>query len=214
MVIKKPQLRGLCCFGVYLHNNDIFIIKHHKAEVKFSCLKIRCHLRYYVASTQSYSWANNLKYPHQPRGIKMAESHVISALVLKRSEICGEIVAYREKIEALHGALKSLDASIKLFSPEFDLRTVKPKRTHNRNELFKHGEIQRLTFDVMRESTIPLSSREIVNKIIELKGIEETTETVAKIQRHIITMFRHKENTLVKQVDRGSDGAMKWVIFS
>lgn len=149
----------------------------------------------------------------KPREIKMAESHVISALVLKRSELCGEIISCRERIKAIEHELIHIDASIKIFAPEYDLRTVKGKRPYERNDIFKHGEVQRLSLEIMRESETPLSSRDITNKILALKNLEENTANIAKVQKHVSTMFRHKEDVLVRQVDRGSNGALRWMVI-
>ena len=63
----------------------------------------------------------------------MAESLVVSGLVSKRSEVAGQIISYQAEISRLQESLSHLDGSIKLFSPEYDLRTIKAKRTNKRN---------------------------------------------------------------------------------
>lgn len=148
----------------------------------------------------------------KPRGNKMAESHVISALVEKRAEIAGKIIAYREDIELMEAALKHIDGSIKVFSPDYDLRTIPSKRTYKKNENFKHGEFQRLMLQIIRESPTPLSGREITEKIIRLKSLEETTANIIQIQKNTIKILRYQEGKMVKQVKKDSDGVMKWVV--
>ena len=58
----------------------------------------------------------------------MSESHVVSGLVAKRSELAGLIDHHQKEIDRLTGDLVHLDAAIKLFSPEFDLGTIKRKQ--------------------------------------------------------------------------------------
>jgi hypothetical protein len=60
----------------------------------------------------------------------MAESLVVSGLVSKRSEVAGQIISYQAEITRLQESLSHLDGSIKLFAPEYDLRTIKSKRTN------------------------------------------------------------------------------------
>lgn len=113
----------------------------------------------------------------------MAESLVVSGLVSKRSEVAGQIISYQAEITRLQESLSHLDGSIKLFAPEYDLRTIKSKRTNTRNQYFVKGEAQRLTLDVMREAGKPLNNLEITAQLLERKGIEATEAITARIQK-------------------------------
>lgn len=81
----------------------------------------------------------------------MSESHVISALVAKRSELSGLVEHYMQEIKRMDADLHHIDASIKLFDPDYDLRTIKIKQHRKVNLYFKHGESARLVLDVLRE---------------------------------------------------------------
>jgi hypothetical protein len=142
----------------------------------------------------------------------MAESLVVSGLVSKRAEVAGQIASYKTEITKLQSALLHLDGSIKLFAPEFDLRTIKSKRTNTRNQYFKQGEAQRLTLDVMREAGAALCSREITDALLQRKGIASTVALVARIQKNILAvMHRLEARNIVRKVDDGV-GAMQWAI--
>ena len=52
----------------------------------------------------------------------MAESHVISALIKKRSELSGEIEYYEKIIKEHREDLVSLDKTIHLFDEDYDNR--------------------------------------------------------------------------------------------
>ena len=80
----------------------------------------------------------------------MAESHVVSGLVAKRSEMAGLIQHYQSEIARVSGDLRHLDATIKLFAPEFDLRTVRAKEHRERNQYFRQGERPRMVLDILR----------------------------------------------------------------
>lgn len=51
----------------------------------------------------------------------MAGSHVISALTSKRSELAGIVQRYKQEITRLSEEVKTLDAVIKLFEPEYPI---------------------------------------------------------------------------------------------
>ncbi|MEN6586130.1 MAG: hypothetical protein ABFE02_08840 [Sulfuricella sp.] len=57
----------------------------------------------------------------------MAETHVVSALVDKYAELSGLILDYQKKIDQMCIAVGHLDASIKLFAPDYDLRSIRCK---------------------------------------------------------------------------------------
>ena len=144
----------------------------------------------------------------------MAESLVVSGLVSKRAEVAGQIASYKTEITRLQGALSHLDGSIKLFAPEYDLRTVKAKRTNTRNQYFKQGEAQRMTLDVMREEAVPLNSREITDRLLKRKGIASSAELIARIQKNVIAVLHRQNGQLLEQVETNDEhGAMKWVII-
>lgn len=143
----------------------------------------------------------------------MAESLVVSGLVSKRAEVAGQIVSHKTEITRLQGALSHLDGSIKLFAPEYDLSTVKSKRTNTRNQYFKQGEAQRMTLDVMREEAAPLSSREITDRLLQRKGIESNAMLVTQIQKNVLAALHRQDGRLVRRVEAGGEpGAMRWAV--
>ena len=142
----------------------------------------------------------------------MAESHVVSGLLSKREEIAGQITTIQAEIGRLQGALTHLDNTIKLFSPQYDLRTIKGKRTYTKSKNFERGEAQRMTLDVLREFKKPLCSREIVDELLERKSIEPTSTTVVNLQKNILTILHSLEKRkIIVQVDNAG-GSLKWRI--
>lgn len=142
----------------------------------------------------------------------MAESHVVSGLLSKREEIAGQITTIQAEIGRLQGALTHLDNTIKLFSPQYDLRTIKGKRTYTKSKHFERGEAQRMTLDMLRELKKPLCSREIVDELLERKNIESTTASVVNLQKNILTILHSLEKRkIIIQVDNAG-GALKWRI--
>ncbi|MET3138553.1 hypothetical protein AAKU61_002923 [Undibacterium sp. GrIS 1.2] len=143
----------------------------------------------------------------------MAESLVVSGLVSKRAEVAGQIASFQTQITRLQDALSHLDGSIKLFAPDYDLRTVKARRTNERNQYFNRGEAQRMTLDAMREAGSASTTREITIRLLKRKGIEADAALVARIQKNVIAVLHRQDGHLVKQVDaEGEPGVVKWVI--
>lgn len=143
----------------------------------------------------------------------MAESHVVSGLVAKRSELVGQIEKLQDEIAGIRALMDCIDGSIKIFDPEYDLRNIKGKRTNTRNQHFKHGEFQRLTLNIMRTSGSPITSRDIVNEMISRKGFDSTPEMVQKLQRLILGTLHNLEKRGIVKSAKNEDGSRSQIKF-
>ena len=139
----------------------------------------------------------------------MAESHVVSGLVAKHSELAGIIQFHRTEIERVAADLKHLDATIKLFSPEIDLRSLGAKRMTSSSasvggfKHFKSKESHTLVLDQLRVATEPLSAVMICTAIMADRGMEDAKELRISIQRTLTgTLRRLEKRGLVKEVER------------
>jgi len=141
----------------------------------------------------------------------MAETHVISALVSKRSELAGLVAHHHKEITRLSEEVQTLDATIKLFDPDYRIHTIKPKRYQKKNVFFKHGEAYRTVLDVLREYGKPLSTKDIAKLILSRKGIDSEHEKA--LQASILTILhRQKKSGLVGTTGKDLKGNCIWVI--
>ena len=88
----------------------------------------------------------------------MAETHVISALTSKRSELAGLVAFHSKEIGRIAEEVKALDATIKLFEPEYRINSIKPKRYQRKSQFFKHGEAHKLVLEILRDAKVPIST--------------------------------------------------------
>lgn len=102
----------------------------------------------------------------------MAETHVVSGLAAKRAELTGQIEHYQTLIARLCADVAHLDAAIKLFAPDFDLRTVRPKAYRAKASIFRYGDALVQVLDVMREAGEPVTSSQIANALLAKLGDE------------------------------------------
>ena len=106
----------------------------------------------------------------------MAESHVVAALTSKRAELTGLIEHHWKEMGRLAGDLAHLDATLQLFSPAIDLRTIRAKAHRVRSRFFRPGECQRRVLDIFREAQgAALTSRQIGEALVVRQGLEPTT---------------------------------------
>lgn len=141
----------------------------------------------------------------------MAESHVITGLVSKRSELAGLVDHHRKEIARLGDDLKALDAAIKIFDPDYNLSTVKAKAHRVKNSFFEHGEATKLILDVLRDAGGKLDTMEIGNSIANRKGIILDTIDDKAFRACIITaMSRLRSKGTVRELGRDDAGVIGW----
>jgi hypothetical protein len=102
----------------------------------------------------------------------MAETHVVSGLVNKRAELTGQIQHYIQLIQRLEADKAHIDATIKLFAPDFNLNAIRAKQYRQRSSVFKYGDALVQVLDVMREADRPIASQEIA-EILAAKASAE-----------------------------------------
>ncbi len=133
----------------------------------------------------------------------MAETHVISALVSKRSELLGEIQYHEALIKEHKTNLSTIDKTIHIFDTSYDLRTVKSKRVM-KQRYFNNGEAVVLILDTLRKLNRPTKTHEISDIIASNKGlILESDYEKSTFQKAIVaSLSRSADNDLVERVGR------------
>jgi hypothetical protein len=120
---------------------------------------------------------------------------------LKRAEISGHIHDLEKRIARQRANLANLDATIKLFSPGTNPDAIPPKRVYRRTRYFAHNELSRLTQDVLRTASGPLTSAEIAAVVMQAKGMPSGDEAFREIvaSRALTVLRRHaKRGAVVK----------------
>ena len=100
----------------------------------------------------------------------MAESHVISALAAKHSELQGKIKSYQEAVKEARDEILTISKSIKIFDPNYDLRKIAPKKTRER--YFKHKELTRLVIEHIKNND-NANINELAEYVIRVKALPQ-----------------------------------------
>lgn len=129
----------------------------------------------------------------------MAQSLVVSGLAARRAELTGQIQHYRTLIARLAADIAHLDATIKQFDPEFDLRTVRPKAYRTRVSIFRYGDALVQVLDVMRAAAEPVTSSQIAQTLLAKLGDTSGTQDYNCAAKHVNNaLHRLRDNGLVE----------------
>ena len=130
----------------------------------------------------------------------MAESHVISALVSKHSELQGNIKYYQDIISKLKSELETIDRAITIFDPSYKTTFIRAKRISNAS-YFPHGELNRRIIECLKIK--PSTVNEIAEYVF--KDEEVDGALIAKYRQNISSLISKliKRGTISLFIDNG-----------
>ena len=140
----------------------------------------------------------------------MAESHVLPALVNKRAEIAGMITRTEQQLGQFRADLVHLDATIRLFAPEMEPKTIPAKRIRQSDLWFEQGELSRRVLDALRRVGEPIRAPDLVRAVMIDKGLDPADRpSFVRVQWKV----RDTLNPLNKRGLLASDGAGHGVLW-
>ena len=140
----------------------------------------------------------------------MAESHIVSGLVAKRGEVAGEAQHCRRELQRLADELGHLDATIRLFDPDYDLGGIRPRQRRRGHRWFGPGECQRLVLEVLRDAAGPLSDQGVAVAVATRKGVQDRPEALAALQKTTLAVLRRLAGKGAARAVGLADGGRAW----
>jgi hypothetical protein len=131
-------------------------------------------------------------------------------LVAKRGELAGEVGRHRRELNRLVEALGHVEATIRLFDPSYALDTIAAHKQGSRHQWFGPGECQRLVLEVLRDAVAPLSGRALAREVVARKGLEESAEMLAAVQKTVLAVLRRLVAKGVVRRQALADGTHVW----
>jgi hypothetical protein len=132
---------------------------------------------------------------------EIASKQAVYTLGLLHAELAGKLLAKREAIR-LRTAMLQVAAVMKMLNPAVNIRLIAPKRRVVGNPFFKRGTLFRRAVDVMRWEGVPMTPREITDRLIAEKAPQPTRKQAIDIQAAIAKARRRSGG------QRGSAEAM------
>jgi len=141
----------------------------------------------------------------------MADVHVMNALTTKRGELVGQIEDRRQQMKQLGEELAHLEATMRLFDPQWVLDPVAVRRRSRRRRFFRSGECQRLVLEALREAEAAIPEEVLVAALRRTKGLEDQAEALPVIRKTVLAVLRHLASKGIAQSILLDDGARAWM---
>ena len=113
----------------------------------------------------------------------MTDSHVVSALVRKFSEIKGKLKASEKHSRELRADLVHIEAVLKLFRSNYETAAIMATRPKRPIRWGKRGQGWRSALEILRKAEAPMSAREIGLQVARKLGVEAKGEPL----RYLVT---------------------------
>jgi hypothetical protein len=129
----------------------------------------------------------------------------ISALARKRAELAGEIQAAEVRLRELRANLAHVDATIRLFAPDYPIAQITPKKPQpERPVLFEKGELGRMILDILRTAAEPMTVVQIASEVMVRLGMTEDRGAREFLESRVDRgLRRQQEQGLVERVVYG-----------
>jgi hypothetical protein len=143
-----------------------------------------------------------------PHAFKANSDHpAVAYLVRLHADLGGQMKTNKAEAARLAEAMRHVEAVIKLYDPNFNVRGISVRRRVQGNPWFKRGTMFRHALDAMRQAAKPLTVREITDAVMLAQQIADAT----RIQRAGLEAAIRSclENNVGKTVKREGDGVPK-----
>lgn len=125
----------------------------------------------------------------------MSNSYVISGLMAKRAELAGAIIELERQADLIRADMEHIDAALRLFSPEMDPTTIRPKpRLRPRLAGFAVGDMAKRCREALRAAG-PDGIK--VGPIVD-RAMADTGQDDPKMRYEMTRRFLRKLNALAK----------------
>lgn len=94
--------------------------------------------------------------------------HTISGLLRKRADLFGEAERLRDRLAEIKNDIHAVDRVMLSLGYKGDLDAAMPRQ--KRDVIFGKGELTRAILSELRDSEAPLTSRDIAQNIVALRG--------------------------------------------
>ncbi len=127
--------------------------------------------------------------------------YVLACLTKRRAELTGEADALRARLAQIGVDVGHLDAVIQQFDPDYDLGSIRPKRSRSA-DIAGRGEMSRFILKVLREAAEPVTTQEVARRLITERGqdIEDRRLMAQTMKRVAMALSRQKANGSVRVI--------------
>lgn len=142
----------------------------------------------------------------------MSEPHVLTGLMTKRAELAGLLEHHQAQARQLMIDLDAIDQALRLFKPDIELETIRPKPLPPRHAAYK-GEVARIVLGTLRDAKRPCSTQELTMHVMAERGMNTADKRLVRtVGKRVGACLRHhRAKGLIRSV-KGLGDRLAWEI--
>jgi hypothetical protein len=107
--------------------------------------------------------------------------------------------------------MRAIDTAIKIFDPDFDLRSLRAIGKRPANRFFKHGECSLLILNALRKATGTLTTNQVAEMAAKAKGLNMAEIDIEALRAcTLTTLSRMRGRGMVIEAGRNAEHAINW----
>lgn len=128
----------------------------------------------------------------------------VPCLIRLHATLAGKILDNKREGERLADDMRHVEAVIRMFDPEFDVRRIAVLRRRRQNPYFKRGTVWRAVLEVLKAAEAPMGVSEISRKLLASAGVENPTAAdLTDMDGSVRRLLTSKEGTSVENAAQG-----------
>ncbi len=138
--------------------------------------------------------------------------YVLAGLTRRRAELAGEAGTLKARLAQIDIDLGHLDAVIRQFDPDYDLGSIRPKRSRG-PDVARPGDMSRFVLGVLREAAEPMPTPGIVARFMAQKDMDGQDRKLAeRITKRIVSTLRHQGQKGTVRSQPGPGRVLMWEV--
>lgn len=139
--------------------------------------------------------------------------YVLTGLVKRRAALAGEIEATHARLRQMVADLESLDSTLKIIQPDFQVEAIKPKAFRPPNDWANRGEMSRICLSILRLASEPLTSRDIALELLVTRALDKNDQRLLRLMtKRVGVALRGQRDAGRVKSDQGPGQYMVWEI--
>ncbi len=135
----------------------------------------------------------------------------VQGLLRKRAYLSGDIEAAHERLNQMIKELEHLDATIRLFDPNYEADMIRPKAFRPPEDWAHRGEMTTRVLSVLRQASEPLTSRDIAIQMMKERALNtDDLQLVRLMTKRVGVALRGQRTKSVVQSAQGPGQYMVW----
>ena len=100
--------------------------------------------------------------------------YVLTGLVKRRAELTGDIGRIHAQLRKAVDDLENLDATIRQFSPDYQVEAIRPKAFRPPADWANRGQMSRVILSILRQASEPMTTRDIAVELLVTRALDRS----------------------------------------